>query len=99
MTHSGLIPVAQKASNIMPWRGSMSLTFAKGHWPDHAVFVCVQQYPKAVTRSMGKRENLLANPATVGAHFHKTAKSLLALDIVGDVRDMRLMLGVDLVAD
>ena len=48
---------------------------------------------------MGKRENLLANPATVGAHFHKTAKSLLALDIVGDVRDMRLMLGVGLVAD
>lgn len=46
-----------------------------------------------------ERENLLANATTVGAHLQKAAKSLLALDIVGDVRGMGLMLGIDLVAD
>lgn len=46
-----------------------------------------------------ERENLLGNASTVGAHFQQAAKSLLALDIVGDVRGMGLMLGVDLVAD
>ena len=46
-----------------------------------------------------ERENLLASAATVGARLQKAAKSLLALDIVGDVRGMGLMLGVDLVAD
>ncbi len=46
-----------------------------------------------------ERENLLANAATVGAHFQSAAKSLLKLDIVGDVRGMGLMLGIDLVAD
>lgn len=45
------------------------------------------------------RENLLGNAKTVGAYFQESAKSLLNLPIVGDVRGHSLMLGVDLVAD
>ena len=46
-----------------------------------------------------ERENLLGNAASVGAYFQQAAKALLSLDIVGDVRGMGLMLGIDLVAD
>ncbi len=46
-----------------------------------------------------ERERLLANAARVGAYLQQAAKALLDLDIVGDVRGMGLMLGVDLVAD
>ena len=44
-----------------------------------------------------ERENLLANATILGAHLQTAAKALLNLDIVGDVRGMGLMLGVDLV--
>lgn len=46
-----------------------------------------------------ERENLLFNAATVGAYFQQAGKTLLNLDIVGDVRGMGLMMGIDLVAD
>lgn len=46
-----------------------------------------------------ERENLLPHAATVGAHLQTVAQTLLRHEIVGDVRGMGLMLGIDLVAD
>ena len=45
------------------------------------------------------RENLLDHVREVGPHLQETAKSLLNLPIVGDVRGSHLMLGIDLVSD
>ena len=46
-----------------------------------------------------EREGLLANARAVGDHFQKSAESLAASPIVGDVRGMGLMMAVDLMAD
>jgi adenosylmethionine-8-amino-7-oxononanoate aminotransferase len=46
-----------------------------------------------------EREKLLPHAAKTGAYLQQKAKSLLAHDIVGDVRGAGLMLGIDLVAD
>ncbi|MEI3854757.1 MULTISPECIES: aminotransferase [unclassified Ensifer] len=46
-----------------------------------------------------ERERLLPHAARTGAHLQKQARTLLAHDIVGDVRGAGLMLGIDLVAD
>jgi putrescine---pyruvate transaminase len=46
-----------------------------------------------------ERENLLENATKTGAHLQESARSLAALDIVGDVRGQGLMLAVDLVDD
>ncbi|MFY2826036.1 aminotransferase [Ruegeria sp. MALMAid1280] len=45
------------------------------------------------------RENLLENVREVGPYLQETAKSLLNLPIVGDVRGSHLMMGIDLVSD
>ncbi len=45
------------------------------------------------------RENLLGNATEVGPYLQESAKSLLNLPIVGDVRGSHLMMGIDLVAD
>lgn len=46
-----------------------------------------------------ERENLLENAREVGTYLQESAKSLLNLPIVGDVRGSHLMMGIDLVAD
>ncbi len=46
-----------------------------------------------------ERENLLSNSQDVGQYLQGSAKSLLKLEIVGDVRGRGLMLGIDLVED
>lgn len=46
-----------------------------------------------------ERESLLAHAARVGAHLQKAEQVLRRHEIVGDVRGMGLMLGVDLAAD
>lgn len=45
------------------------------------------------------RENLLGNARAMGKHLQQSARSLLNLPIVGDVRGSHLMLGIDLIAD
>ncbi|QGX98917.1 aminotransferase [Roseovarius faecimaris] len=44
-------------------------------------------------------EGMLGNAKEVGPYLQETAKSLLNLPIVGDVRGSHLMMGIDLVAD
>ncbi|MDX1786086.1 MAG: aminotransferase [Roseovarius sp.] len=46
-----------------------------------------------------ERENLLDHVKEVGPYLQESAKSLMNLPIVGDVRGSHLMLGVDLVKD
>ena len=46
-----------------------------------------------------ERENLLEHVREVGPYLQESAKSLMNLPIVGDVRGSHLMLGVDLVSD
>lgn len=46
-----------------------------------------------------EREDLLGNAREVGTYLQESAKSLLNLPIVGDVRGSHLMLGIDLVAN
>lgn len=46
-----------------------------------------------------ERENLMDNVKDVGPYLQESAKSLLNLPIVGDVRGSHLMMGIDLVAD
>jgi len=45
------------------------------------------------------RENLLGNAKEMGHYLQESAKSLLNLPLVGDVRGSHLMMGIDLVAD
>lgn len=46
-----------------------------------------------------EREDLLGNARVVGPYLQESAKSLLNLPIVGDVRGSHLMMGIDLVAN